>query len=129
VVTLRTLIDQRNADGQRFSLDEAIAIIVPLCVDLKERHDRGEQLYVHPSCIAPGPDGLARLQPQLAIMPTNPLDRCCVAPELQRTLAPGDARASVFSVGAVLYELVTGQHIGPAMRRPKEVDPSIPDAL
>ncbi len=129
MVTLRTLIDQRKADGQRFSLDEAIAIIVPLCLDLKERHDRGETVYVHPSCIAPGPDGLARLQPQLAVAPTNGVDRACLAPELQRTMTPGNSRASVYSVGAVLYELVTGQHIGPAMRRPKEIDPSIPDAL
>ncbi len=129
MVSLRTLTDQRLAEGRKFSLDEAIAIIVPLCLDLKERHDRGENVYVHPSCIAPGPDGLARLQPQLAILPTNPRDRACLAPELQRTLSPGNARASVFSVGAVLYELVTGTPIGPAMRRPREVDPTLPEAL
>ncbi len=129
MVSLRTLIDQRLAEGRKFSLDEAIAIIVPLCLDLKQRHDAGESVYVHPSCIAPGPDGLARLQPQLAIVPTNPKDRACLAPELQRTLAPGNSRASVFSVGAVLYELVTGTSIGPAMRRPRDVDPSLPDAL
>jgi hypothetical protein len=76
-----------------------------------------------------GADGLARLQPELAVLPTDPRDRACLAPELQRTLGPGNARASVFSVGAVLYELVTGTHIGPAMRRPREIDPSIPEAL
>ncbi len=128
-VTLRTLLDQRKGEGRRFSLDEAIAIIVPLCLDLKVRHDRGEKHYVHPSAIAPGPDGLARLEPALALVPTNPRDRMCMAPELQQTLAPGDARASVFSLGALLYELVTGEHIGPAMRRPKEIDPTIPDAM
>jgi len=129
MVSLRTLIDQRLAQGMKFSLDEAIAIIVPLCLDLKERHDRGESVYVHPGCVAPGPDGLARLQPQLAIVPTNPKDRACLAPELQRTLTPGNSRASVFSVGAVLYELLTGSPIGPAMRRPREIDPSLPEAL
>ncbi len=129
MVSLRTLVDQRHAQGRRFSLDEAIAIIVPLCLDLKERHDRGELIYVHPSCVAPGADALARLQSQLAILPTNPRDRACLAPELQRTLAPGNSRASVFSVGAILYELVTGSAIGPAMRRPREVDPSLPEAL
>ncbi len=129
MVSLRTLIDQRLAQGRRFSFDESIAIIVPLCLDLKQRHDRGEQVYVHPSCIAPGQDGLARLQPQLAILPTNARDRACLAPELQRTLSPGNARASVFSIGAILYELVTGTPIGPAMKRPREVDPSIPEGL
>jgi len=35
------------------SLQEAVAVIVPVCLDLKERHLRGEKLYVHPSAIAP----------------------------------------------------------------------------
>src|SRR5665647_1521378 len=83
VTTLRTLIEARRAEGRRFSLDEAIAIIVPLCLDLKERHDRGERLYVHPGCIAPGGDGLARLAKELAVAPTNARDRMCLAPELQ----------------------------------------------
>lgn len=128
-VTLRALLDGRKAEGRTFSLDEAIATIVPLCLDLKERHDRGERVYVHPSCIAPGPDGLARIAPSLALVPTNQHDRACLAPELQRTLAPGDARATVFSVGAILYEMVTGASIGPAMRRPKDINPQLPDAL
>lgn len=128
-VTLRALLDQRLAEGRRFSLDEAIATIVPVIVDLKERHDRGELLYVHPSAIAPGPDGMARVDPSRAVVPTNPRDRMCLAPEHQARLDPGNARSSVFSVGAILYELVTGEHIGPAMRRPKDIEPSLPDAL
>ncbi len=111
------------------TLDEAVATIVPLCLDLKERHDRGEHVYVHPSCVAPGPDGLARLSSRLAASPTNPRDRVCMAPELHRSLEPGGARASVFSIGAMLYEMVTGSTIGPGMRRPREIDPSLPESL
>jgi hypothetical protein len=111
------------------SLDEAVAVLVPVCMDLHERHTRGERAYVHPSSIAPGPDGLARLQPSLALVPTEPLDKACLAPELQRTLEPGDACASVFSIGAMLYEMVTGLPIGAAMRRPREIDPTLPEAL
>ncbi len=129
VPTLRLLLDQRRREGRRFSLDEAIAIAVPLCLDLKTRHDAGERVWVHPSCIAPGADGLARIAPHLAAAPTDPHDRACLAPELQKSPAPGDAHASVFAVGAVLYELITGSSIGPAMKHPREVDPSIPDAF
>jgi hypothetical protein len=111
------------------SLEEAVAVLVPVCMDLNERHARGERLYVHPSAIAPGADGLARLEPRLALLPTQSFDKCCIAPELQRTLEPGDACASVFSIGAMLYEMVTGLHIGAAMTRPREIEPSLPDSL
>ena len=129
VPTLRSLLEQRRAEGYTLSLDEAIATIVPLCLDLKERHDRGERVYVHPSCVAPGEDGLARITDHLAVVPTNARDRACVAPELQRALEPGDSRASVFAIGAMLYEMTTGSTIGPGMRRPREIVPSLPEAL
>ena len=127
--TLRQLLDQRAREGRRVGLDDAIAIIVPLCVDAKARHDRGESLLVHPSCIVIGQPGIARIEPSLATAPTHPHDRATIAPELQRSMQPGNARATVFSVGAILYEMVTGTHIGPGMRRPQDVDPSLPDAL
>jgi len=111
------------------SLDEAVAVIVPVCMDLNERHARGERVYVHPSAIAPGADGLARLNPALALLPTQTFDKHCLAPELQRTLEPGDACSSVFSVGAMLYEMLTGLHVGAGMKRPREIEPSLPESV
>ncbi len=111
------------------SLEEAIAVVVPVCLDLRDRHARGEKLYVHPSAVAPSADGLARVQTKLAVAPTRHDDRHCLAPELQRALQPGDACASVFSLGAILYEMVTGQHIGPGMRRPRDFDPKLPESF
>jgi hypothetical protein len=128
-MTLRALLDARRAEGRRMSLEEAIAVVVPVCLDLQERHARGEKLYVHPSAIAPSSDGLPRLHPGLALVPTHAHDKHCLAPELQRTLEPGDACSSVYSVGAMLYEMVTGHHIGPAMKRPRDFDPDLPEAL
>jgi len=127
--TLRFLLDARRAEGRRMSLEEAIAVIVPVCMDLNERHSRGERVYVHPSAIAPGADGLARLDARLALLPTQAFDKHCLAPELQRTLEPGDACSSVFSVGAMLYEMVTGLHVGAAMKRPREIEPSLPESV
>jgi hypothetical protein len=128
-MSLRSLLDARHAEGRRMSLEEAIAIIVPVCLDLQDRHARGEKMYVHPSAIAASADGLARLQSKLAVAPTGMPDKHCLAPETQRTLRPGDACASVFSVGAMLYEMVTGQHVGPGMRRPRDFDHTLPEAL
>jgi hypothetical protein len=127
--SLRSLLDARRSEGRRMSLEEAIAIIVPVCLDLQSRHARGERVYVHPSAIAPSGDGSARVQPELSVAPTHPHDKPCLAPEIQRTLEPGDACASVFSLGAILYEMVTGQHIGPAMRRPRDFDARFPEGL
>ena len=127
--TLRALLDARRAEGQRFSLGEAVGTIVPLCLDLRDRHARGERLYVHPSCVAPGPDGLAQLVIRAATLPSDPRDRACLAPEMQATLAPGDAKASVFAIGAILYEMLTGESVGPGMPRPREIDPSLSTGL
>ena len=124
-----TLLDARRTEGRRFALAEAVATIVPLSLDLQERHGRGERLYVHPSCIAPGADGLAKLAPKLAVLPQAARDRACLAPELQSTLAPGDAKASVFALGAITYEMITGISVGPGMPRPREIDPTITPRL
>lgn len=127
--TFRAVIEARRAAGGRLSLDDVMAIIVPVCTDLKERHARGEAHYVHPSAIATGPDGLMRLAPELATEPKDPRDRAALAPELLRSNGPGNARASVFAIGAMLYEAVCGTPVGPGMRRPREVDPSLPEGL
>ncbi|MDP9036891.1 MAG: hypothetical protein M3O50_19000 [Myxococcota bacterium] len=128
-MTLRALLDARRLDGRRMSLAESIAIVVPVCLDLHDRHRNGERLYVHPSAIASSPDGLARVQSALSVSPDHSYDRHCLAPELQRSPGPGDACSSVFSVGAMLYEMITGLHVGPGMTRPREIDPSLPDTV
>ena len=49
--------------------------------------------------------GFPRVAAELAqVAPTVPRDRACLAPE-EKHGQPGDARASVFSIGALLYEL------------------------
>jgi hypothetical protein len=127
--TFRAILDARRAESRRLSLDDAIAVLVPVCVDLKARHERGEALHVHPSAIAAGPDGLMRVHPSLAVPPTNANDKAALAPELVKSSAAGDARASVFAIGAMLYEALTGSHVGPGMRRPRDVDPSLPASI
>src|SRR5262245_37165553 len=90
---LRQLLDQRRTQGSRLSLDEAIAIVVPVCLDLKARHDKGERVYVHPSCVGAGANGLAHIVQRRAIPPTNPRDKACLAPEALRAHNAGGAPA------------------------------------
>jgi hypothetical protein len=116
-------MERRRAVGERHSLRETVAIVVPLCVEVADRHARGERLYLTPSCVTL--DGTARVDPQLARQaPVLPRDRACLAPE-ERSGQAGDARASVYAIGALVYELVTGETVGPAMRRPTEIVPNL----
>ncbi|HKQ69445.1 MAG TPA: hypothetical protein VJT73_08905 [Polyangiaceae bacterium] len=123
--SLRSEIERRREHGQAFQLREAIAIIVPLCTDLAEHHARGERLFVHPSTILLTGGGYPHIASELASAPpTLARDRACLAPE-ERHGQPGDARASVFTIGAILYELLTAESVGPGMRRPTQVIPGL----
>jgi len=127
--SLRAEMEARRAAGRRFTVKEALGVVVPLCTRLSEMHRNGARLFAHPSSLAFRPDGSAEVAPDRAHMPPSlPRDRACLAPEERKGLE-GDARASVFAVGAMLYELLTGASVGPGMRRPVELVPDLPAAL
>ncbi len=84
---------------------------------------------MHPSSLKMGGDGLATVDLSVAkTLPTLPKDRACVAPE-ERSGQPGNARSSVFSIGAILYELLTGESVGPGMRRPSQLSTEVNDTV
>jgi eukaryotic-like serine/threonine-protein kinase len=127
--TLRARVEELRAQSTLLNLRQALAIIVPVAVEVAERHTRGELLYIHPSSLLADELGNYHVAPELAAKPpTLPRDKACLAPEL-RQRGPGNARASVYAIGAMLYELVTGLAVGPGMRRPSEVVPNLPEGL
>jgi hypothetical protein len=115
-----------RARGERLNLKQAVGIVVPLCVEVADLHRAGHRLFVHPSSLVENQYGFYNVSVELAQKPPIlPRDKACLAPE-ERSGQPGSARASVFAVGAILYELVTGLSLGPGMRRPSEVVSSLP---
>jgi eukaryotic-like serine/threonine-protein kinase len=127
--TLRAKMEEARARGALYTLRDAVGLIVPLAVEIADRHAAGEILYVHPSSIVVAENGSSRIQPELAVRPpTLPRDKVCMAPE-ERQGRPGDAHATVYAIGAIFYELVTGLTVGPGMRRPTEVVPTLPKEL
>ncbi|MBN2191460.1 MAG: hypothetical protein JW751_01485 [Polyangiaceae bacterium] len=126
--TLRARLEELRAKGQVLLLQEAVGVAVPLCLAAADRHAAGHVLYLHPSAIRER-NGRWCIDAELAALPpTLPRDRSCLAPE-ERAGQPGTARSSVFSIAAILYELVTAQTVGPGMRRPTEIDPSLPPSI
>lgn len=125
MTTLREEMDRRQSAGQPFRLKETVATIVPLITELAQHHDEGQTMFVHPGCILFEKVGSTMDLVSAMSMPTHARDRFCLAPE-QKQGARGNARSSVFAIGAIVYEMVTGAHVGPGMKRPLEVVPTIP---
>ena len=126
--TLRARLEELRARREVFTLPEAVGCVVPICVAAAERHAAGETFFVHPSALKSS-NGQWVIVPELAVQPALlPRDKSCMAPE-ERSGQPGTARSTVFSIGAILYEMLTAQTVGPGMRRPTEIDPSLPAAL
>jgi hypothetical protein len=124
--TLRARIEELRARGTLLNLKQAVGICVPLCVQASELHGRGELLFLHPSSLLEDEFGFFQVSLDFARRaPLLPRDKACLAPE-ERGGRPGSARASVFAIGAILYELLTGQSVGPGMRRPGELASGLP---
>jgi len=126
--SLRDELQRRSAVGAYFTLEEAVAAMVPLIGALADEHDNGVPLFVHASSIRFAPQGCTLDLEAASEMPSLPSDRACLAPE-ERESPTGSATASVFACGALLYEMLTGEPVGPSMLRPSELAPEIPDAF
>ncbi len=127
-VNLRQLIQSR-----RLSPEEALGIITPVCDALQAAHERGiihrdvkpENLLIDLKGTVKIADfGIARMMDEPAAegihhpMPDPPAAHTLAvgtpdyaAPE-QRASAPSDHRADIYSLGVVLYEMITGQRPG-----------------
>ena len=127
--SLRAEIEARRAQGRTFDIRDAIGIGVPLCVHLAKLHQGGKRFFVYPSVIRYAGPGLVEIMEDMAhVAPTLPRDRACLAPEERRGIE-GDPGGSVFAVGAILYEMLTGTAVGPGMRRPKDLVPDLPPSF
>jgi hypothetical protein len=128
--SLREAIEIKRVRGEVFSMRDAVAIVVPLCTHLNLAHKQEglARFFVYPSILVHGKAGTELDFDRAKALPTHDRDRAVIAPECRKGEL-GDDRASVFAVGAILYELVTGESIGPGMRRPSEINPKLPPSI
>src|SRR5688572_12991675 len=128
--SLRARLSELQARGQQpLNLKQAVGVVVPVAVEVAEVHRAGHHLFLHPSCLVEDEYGFYHVEPALSqVPPSDPRDAACVAPELQLS-SLGGPRASVYAVGAIVYELLTGESVGRGMRRPSELVGGIPEQL
>lgn len=127
-VNLRQLIDSR-----RLTPDEALGIITPVCDALQAAHERGivhrdvkpENLLIDRNGIVkiadfgiarmmdePAAEGLFHTAPDFSAAHTLAVGTPDYAAPEQRSSALSDHRADIYSLGVVLYEMITGQRPG-----------------
>jgi len=119
-------MEARRAAGEAFDVREILGLAVPLCTHLANLHAQGKAFFVHPSSLRYSQGGIELDEERAQTPPAMPRDRACLAPEQRATNGAGDAKASVFALGALLYEMLTNASVGPGMRRPIEVVPDLP---
>ncbi len=119
--TLRQLLEANAAAGAKVPLAKAVDLLVPLCVEVSEIHAQGYGVHVHPSNLVINDKGsLSLAADKAADPPQHPKDKACLPPESSAGEL-GSASASVYSIGAILYEMLTGEVAGHGMKRPSEL--------
>lgn len=151
--TLRNRLMELSFNDERFSIGEAIQIIRPVAEALGYAHGRGMvHRDIKPANIMLEQDGrvvltdfgIARIVSGPAMTTSGSMvgTPAYMSPE-QGLGQPGDHRSDIYSLGVVLYQLVTGvlpfqaetpiavvlKHVNEPLPNPRTINPDIPEEL
>lgn len=137
--TLREMLEKKRASGRAFSLKGAYNVIAHLCNALVYAHGTTVHGGLTPDSVMVNSAGRVKLTDFGLARTLKPLDNfraqvaagtmAALAPEMMSNPEAADARADLYSVGVILFELLTGRTPADSFERPSVAAPGVPPAV
>ncbi|MDB4970840.1 MAG: Serine/threonine-protein kinase PknB [Myxococcales bacterium] len=137
--TLREMLEKKRATGRAFSLKGAYNVIAHLCNALVYAHGATVHGALTPDSVMVNSAGRVKLTDFGLARTLKPLDNfraqvaggsmASLAPEMMSSPESADARADIYSVGVILFELLTGRIPSDSFERPSVAAPGVPTSV